>query len=112
MREIDITKEMVECLDLFVDEDSVSSTYAMWFDVEAYFGVKIDDDVNTYINFYTLWKPSGDISALYTVDSVNSYETYDWELTEGEKAFFLDKMEKICIKQYGRTLQQMWEDFK
>lgn len=43
MREIDITKEPINCIDeLIIDEEkrSIEATYELWMDVDKYFGTK------------------------------------------------------------------------
>ena len=108
MREIDITKEDIRCCDdFYVEDDYINITYELWFDVDKYFGTNTRDD-NTWINFYTYYYADGTIKATYEVDYDNAdTETFDWELTEVEEAFFRGMMETYCHCKCNCTLAQL-----
>jgi hypothetical protein len=110
VREIDITKEDVRCYDgICVEDNVISITYELWFDVDKYFGTDTRDKDDTWINFYTYWKPNGHVSAEYYLDSDDDCKVFDWSLTENEKEFFLHKMEAYCKEKTGKTLSELWE---
>ena len=70
------------------------------------FGTNTDGD-GTWVNFYTFYHKDGSITAVYEVDTDNSNETFDWELTEVEQAFFRGMMEGYCNHKCGCTLAQL-----
>ena len=90
MREIDITKEPINCIDeLIIDEEkrSIEATYELW----------IDDPV--------------DITALMILDGDDSCEEKEWELTQEEKEFFCKMMEDYCMQKDGCTLRELFEKY-
>lgn len=109
MREIDITKEDVRCCDeLIVEADHIDATYELWLEVDKYFGTNTRN-TDTWINFYTDWRPDGKITAMYVIESDEKSKEYDWELTLEEQDFFRKKMEDFCRKTSNRTLIELWE---
>ena len=79
MREIDITKEPINCIDeLIIDEEKRS--------IEA-----------------------PDITALMILDGDDSCEEKEWELTQEEKEFFHKMMEDYCMQKNGCTLREFFD---
>jgi len=114
-RQIDITKQSLNCIDeiLFFEEDGLNFTYELWFDVDKYFGTNTKSYDNSWINFYTFWLPDGTVSAYVVVDNQpDSYDSFEWELTEDEKAFFLKKMEDYCQMTYSQSLSEFYQEAK
>lgn len=108
MREIDITKQDIRCCDDFdIEDNSVNITYELWFDVDKYFGTNILNNENAWINFYTFYNKDGSITAIYEVDTDDGSESFDWELTEIEQAFFRGMMEGYCNHKCSCTLAQL-----
>ena len=113
MREIDITKQDIRCCDeICVEDDCINIEYELWFDVDKYFGTDTKNNENVWINFYTNWNSNGEIRAEYFVSSDSSDESHNWELTDREKKFFLEKMENYCKHVTGKTLQELWNEHK
>lgn len=113
MREINIIKENIRCCDeICVEDNAISATYELWFDVDKYFGTDTRDRDDAWINFYTYWRPNGLISAEYYLDTDDDCKVFAWDLTEEEQKFFLDKMEKYCKETTGKTLQELWESYR
>jgi hypothetical protein len=111
-RQIDITKEDVRCCDeLVIWGDHIDAIYELWFEVDKYFGTETQDDDDTWINFYTNWYPDGTMKACYVLDSSNSSEEFDWELTDEEKEFFINKMEEYCQQCCGKSLMELWNEY-
>ena len=110
-RQIDITKEDVRCCDeLMIEDDCINATYELWFDVDKYFGTELNE--NAWINFYTDWYPDGTIKATYVIDDLpDSYEVYEWKLTDTEQEFFRNKMEEYCQECDGMSLIELWEEY-
>ena len=112
MREIDITKQDLRCCDgLYIDIDCINVQYELWFDVDKYFGTNIESDDSTWLNFYTYWYPNGRICAVYEIDTDTDVQSYDWELTDEEKIFFLNKMEEYCKSFEGKSLMDLWKEW-
>lgn len=112
MREIDITEQNIYCCDIYIDSDNINCQYELWFDVDKYFGTNVNDtDESIYINFYTFWTPDNEIKAVYEVYTEDRIDSFDWNLTDKEKKFFLDKMEQYCQKRNGKTLIELWEEY-
>ena len=109
MRNIDITRQDVRCCDIYVDIDNINVAYELWFDVDKYFGININDSDSVWINFYTYWFPNKEISAQYTINSDAENKSFDWELTIKEKEYFFKKMEEFCYKSTGLSLQELWD---
>lgn len=112
MREIDITKQDIRCFDgLEIDIDCIIVEYELWFNVDKYFGTHIESDDSTWLNFYTYWYPDGRICAVYEIDTDTDVQSYDWELTDEEKVFFLNKMEEYCKSFEGKSLMDLWKEW-
>lgn len=109
-RQIDITKEEIECCDdLIMENGKINATYELHMDVDNYFGWETRYHDSVWINFYTDWHPDGSITASYTVDG-DLYFNEDWQLTAEEQKFFRNKMENYCNKLRGTSLSKMWMD--
>lgn len=116
MREIDITKEPINCIDeLIIDEEkrSIEATYELWMDVDKYFGTKTRNDPSSWVNFYTFWHSDNpvDITARMVLDGDDSCEEKEWELTQEEKEFFDKMMEDYCMQKDGCTLRELFEKY-
>lgn len=112
MRKLDITKENLNCCgDIFLDLDCINITYELWFDVDKYFGTETNSSDDIWVDFFTYWYPDGNVSAVYCLDSDTDYKSYDWELTEEEKKFFLQKMEEYCKNVEDMTLEELWKSY-
>lgn len=113
MREIDITKQKVNCIgDLYIEINCINVQYELWLDTDKYFGTNIRENDSAWINFYTYWKPDGSICAVYEIDTDTDATSYDWKLTDEEKLFFLNKMEEYCQSKEGKTLKELWNEFQ
>ena len=113
MREIDITQQDVRCCDeIMCENDTINIEYELWFDVDKYFGTTTSMDESAWINFYTYWSPEKGVGAEYTINSDNSSEMREWELTDAEKAFFYGKMQACCQQKEHSTMLELWEKVK
>lgn len=111
-RQIDITKESVNCCnELVVDTEKgyVEAYYELWCDVDQYFGTDTRENESVWINFYTMWHPDGRITAVYIIDSDDSSDDIDWPLTEQEQKYFLRKMEEYAQSQGHLSLQELYD---
>ena len=111
-RQIDITKESVNCCnELVVDTEKgyVEAFYELWCDVDKYFGTNTRENESVWINFYTMWHPDGRITAVYIIDSDDSSDDIDWPLTEQEQKYFLRKMEEYAQLQEHLSLKELYD---
>lgn len=116
MREIDITKEPINCIDeLLINEKerSIEATYELWMDVDKYFGTKTRNDPSSWVNFYTFWHfdNPAEITARMILDKDDCCEEKEWELTQEEKEFFDKMMEDYCMQKNGCTLREFFEKY-
>lgn len=112
-REIDITKESVNCCnEIVVDTEKgvIETYYELWADVDRYFGTNTRDNDSTWVNFYTYWHPDGHITASYYLEADDTSEEYDWPLTEEEQQFFRKKMEEYCQFMEHSSLKELYEE--
>ena len=108
---IDITKCDIRCCDDLMYEDNyINAVYELWFDVETYFDITLDD--NSWINLYTNWFSNGDIEVIveYDTDKGDKISYLPFEPDEDEKTFFISKMEERCMKLYGESLMEFYEE--
>ena len=108
---IDITKCDIRCCgDLMYEDNYINAVYELWFDVETYFDITLDD--NSWIDLYTNWFSNGDIEVIveYDADKGDKISYLPFEPDEDEKTFFISKMEERCMKLYGESLMEFYEE--
>lgn len=111
-RLIDITEQEINCIyDFKVDKQWICVEYRMWFDVDEYFGINVNDnESDSWLNFYTYYYKDGHVEAEYEIDSNTEYDSYRWKLTDKEQLFFLKLMQNYCYKLYGHGLDCLWKE--
>ena len=96
MRKIDLTKQDIRCFGEPMLNDytgTLNFTWECWFDVDNYFGVDTSAEED-WVNFYTDYDREKDrITASYSIDTPDSIDTYEWELTKDEELFLRKLME-------------------
>lgn len=110
-RQIDITQETVNCTDelqIDLEKGTIEATWELWMDVDKYFGVSTRHEDGTWINFYTTWHADGSITSVYAIDREKGNEVQEWELTQKEQKFILDKMEEYVMETEHLTLDQLY----
>lgn len=107
-------KDNIICFDeLLVEphEKLINAAYELWVDVDSSFGTDVEDIPETYINFYTnLHMDTGEIKAIYSIDSPDKLDQFDRELSAGEQAMFKEKMADYCKSTYGCSLEELWNE--
>ena len=98
-RKIDITKlseDELKCsYDVLIEDGRLSFNWETWFDVDNYFGTNTQND-DTWLNFYTdYYRETGEIKAVYALDTPAHFEEVEWELTNEEKEFLKERMLKF-----------------
>ena len=114
-RQIDITQETVNCTDelqIDLEKGIIEATWELWMDVDKYFGISTRHEDGTWINFYTTWHINKSITSVYVIDREKGNEVHEWELTEKEKKFILNKMEEYAMETEHLTLAQLYNSVK
>lgn len=114
-RQIDITQKTVNCTDelqIDLEKGTIEATWELWMDVDKYFGISTRHEDETWINFYTTWHIDGSITSIYVIDREKGNEVHEWELTEKEKKFILEKMEEFAMETEHLTLIQLYNSEK
>ena len=83
---------------------ALNCVWALWFDVDKYFGVKTHEYDSVYVNFYTNWSPYDGLKAYITLQGDNSEMYFDWELTEIEKKLLIEKLDSYTRSKTGMNL--------
>ena len=83
---------------------ALNCVWALWFDVDKYFGVKTHEYDSVYVNFYTNWSPYDGLKAYVTLQGDNSEMYFDWELTEIEKKLLIEKLDSYTRSKTGMNL--------
>lgn len=99
-RQIELKADDIRAIDPEYDENTGISFYLeTWFDVDKYFGTETEDDDDVWINFYVTWKPDTDTyKALYTINSPDGDEEFEWELTDEDI-----RVIKLAIEDYAKS---------
>jgi hypothetical protein len=111
-RQIRLEDQDIRPIDMFVEsETDITTSWEMWFDVDAYFGTDTKSDDSKWINFYTFYNYDTDrLSAMYEIDSDDGVEDFHWELTKSEEKFLRDKLENYCLNEYAESLRRFVEE--
>lgn len=107
-RKLDITKEVVKVEDMDICDDHFIFSYELWFDVDKYFGTNTRDTSDKWICFYTCWSPVNGVTSVCSIESDTGSKWFNWDLTEKEKKFFLERMETYCNETFDDTLYTLW----
>lgn len=106
----DLTKNDIEVCDLEINDDSdgISAYLETFFDVDKKFGTSVNDDENSWVNFYAEYFPKSDeLKCSYFVDRPNGSECHEYIPTESEKQLILSKMELCSEKTFGESLREL-----
>lgn len=98
---VNLLEQDIRCCGEIIEEnDCLSFTYELWFDVDRYFGTNTIDDDGTWINFYTYFYPETEqVEAVMCITMVVTSEIYSWQLIDDEKNFLLELMKSYADKQ-------------
>ena len=93
------------------DEKSINAEYECWFDVDKVFGTDTKGHDDRTVDFYTDYYPEdGHMLATVVVKDSNGGDTdFNYDLSDKEKEFLLDMMEKEAKREGYESLIDMWQ---
>ncbi len=97
---------------LFTEDDKcINAEYECWFDVDKVFGTDTKGYDDRTVDFYTDYYPEdGRMTATVVVKDSNGGDTdYNYDLSDKEKEFLLDMMNKQAEKEGYDSLLDMWK---
>lgn len=103
----DLTKNDIEVYDLEIndDGDGISAYLETLFDVDEKFGTNVNDDDDSWVNFYAEYFPeSGELKCVYIIDKPQNNEEYEYIPSKAEKDLIVSMMEELCQKEEGCSL--------
>lgn len=103
----DLTKEEIVIGDIEVNDDfsGVSSYIETNFDVDKKFGTKVNDDCDSWVNFYAEYNPdSKELKCEYFLHTPTKEESHSYIPTEEERRLIIFAMEEYCQDNYGENI--------
>ncbi len=108
------------CIDdnlMFLNEhnkpyDSINCVWALWLDVDKYFGVTTHPYDSIYVNFYTNWNPYDGLTAEVTISGDSSEVALDWNLTAAEKVLLLRKLNDFIMSKEGISIYDYYKSIE
>lgn len=115
MDAFELTKDMlVVDRDMDVDCDigqEITAYLEVWFDVDKKFGLRINDEDDTWLNLYAKYNPFADTLRLECeISRDNGSEYFDYKPTEAESQLIKDMIAEKIQKEYGQTPQEFCND--
>lgn len=87
--------------------DGVSCQFKTYFDVDKKFGTNVNDDCDSWVNFYAEYFPeSRELNCEYYVHTPNSFENRSYIPTEEERRLIIFAMEEYCQDNYGENIME------
>ncbi len=111
----DLTKNDIEVCDLEIndDGDGISAYLETLFDVDEKFGTNVNDDDDSWVNFYAEYFPeSGELKCTYVIDKPQNNEEYEYIPSKAEKDLIVSMMEELCQKEEGSSLADLLNNFQ
>lgn len=111
----DLTKNDIEVCDLEIndDGDGISAYLETLFDVDEKFGTNVNDDDDSWVNFYAEYFPeSGELKCTYVIDKPQNNEEYEYIPSKAEKGLIVSMMEELCQKEEGSSLADFLNNFQ
>ena len=105
----DFTKDEIVIGDMEINDDctGVSSYIETYFDVGKKFGTNINDDCDSWVNFYAEYFPESDeLKCEYFVDTPYDCKCYSYIPTENEKTLIISLMEEYCQKEENMSINE------
>lgn len=103
------TKDKIVIGDMEIKDDctGVSSYIETYFCVDKKFGTNINDDCDSWVNFYAEYFPeSNELKCEYFVDTPYDCKCYSYIPTENEKALIISLMEEYCQKEENMSINE------
>ncbi len=108
----DFTKDEIVIGDLEINDDrsGVSSYIETWFDADKKFGTNVNNDCDSWVNFYAEYFPeSRELKCEYFVDTPYDNKCYSYIPTEKEKELIVSLMEEYCQKEENMSISEFIE---
>lgn len=108
----DLTKDELVIGDMEINDDcsGVSSYIETWFNVDKKFGTNVNDDCDSWVNFYAEYFPANDeLKCEYFVDTPYDNKCYAYIPTENEKRLIISLMEEFCQKEENMSIRKFIE---
>ncbi len=105
----DLTKEEIVIGDIETNDDftGVSSYIETNFDVDKKFGTKVNDDCDSWVNFYAEYFPDiRELKCEYYLHTPTKEEIHSYIPTEEEKQLIILAMEEFCQDNYGENIME------
>ncbi len=103
----DFTKDEIVIGDMEINDDfsGVSSYIETYLDVDKKFGTNINDDCDSWVNFYAEYFPENkELKCEYYVHTPTKEECYSYTPTEKEKQIIIFAMEEYTQDNYGENI--------
>lgn len=108
----DFTKDEIVIGDIEVNDNctGVSSYIETHFDVDKKFGTNVNDDCDSWVNFYAEYFPeSNELKCEYFVDTPYDNKCYSYIPTQTEKELIVSLMEEYCRKEENMSIDKFIE---
>lgn len=108
----DFTKDEIVIGDMEINDDcsGVSSYIETRFDVDGKFGTNVNNDCDSWVNFYAEYFPeSRELKCEYFVDTPSDNKCYSYIPTEKEKELIISLMEEYCRKEENMSISESIE---
>lgn len=112
---VDLTREEIAIGDIEINNDftGVSSYIETNFDVDKKFGTNVNDDCDSWVNFYAEYFPeSRELKCEYYVHTPTKEENHPYYPTEKERRLIIFAMEEYCQDNYGENLMEFIQNEK
>lgn len=103
----DFAKDEIVIGDIEVNDDytGVSSYVETYFDVDKKFGTNVNDDCDSWVNFYAEYFPeSKELKCEYYIHTPTKEESHSYTPTEKEKQLIVFAMEEYTQDCYGENI--------
>ena len=110
----DLTKNDIEVCDLEIndDGDGISAYLETLFDVNEKFGTNVNDDDDSWVNFYAEYFPeSGELKCTYFVDRANGSDEHEYVPSANEKSLIISMLEEECQKESGYSISEFLNSY-
>lgn len=108
----DLTRNNIIIGDIEINSDAtgISSYIETRFDVDKKFGTHINDDNDSWVNFYAEYFPKKDeLKCEYFVDTPYDNKCFSYTPTEKEKELIISMMEEYCQREENMSISEFIE---
>ena len=106
----DFTKDEIVIGDIEINDDytGVSSYIETHFEVDKKFGTNVNDDCDSWVNFYAEYFPeSNELKCEYFVDTPYDNKCYSYIPTQAEKELIVSLVEEYCQKEENMSINEL-----